>query len=93
MSRHVVSIGAGFLILAGLLAKLGAVIAEMPTAVLGGGFLAMAGMVTAAGIKLIGMAELDRRNQLIIAVSLGVGIGLVSAQEAVDVLPEGSASC
>ncbi|QBI19089.1 purine permease [Egibacter rhizosphaerae] len=88
VSRHVVSIGAVFLVVAGLVPKLGAVISEMPTPVLGGGFLAMAGMVAAAGIKLMTADAMTRRNMLIIAVALGLGIGLLNAPDAVAMAPE-----
>lgn len=88
VSRHVVSIGAVFLVIAGLVPKLGAIIAEMPTPVLGGGFLAMAGMVAAAGVKLMTADEMSRRNMVIIAISLGLGIGLLNAPEAVALAPE-----
>jgi len=50
MSRYVVTCGAVFLIIAGLLPKAGAVIATMPSAVLGGGVIVMFGMVAAAGL-------------------------------------------
>ena len=48
MSRHVVTIGAVFLIVAGLVPKVGAVISAMPIAVLGGGVVIMFGMVASA---------------------------------------------
>jgi hypothetical protein len=50
MSRHVVSIGAVFLVLAGLIPKLAAVISAMPSAVLGGAAIVMFAMVAAAGV-------------------------------------------
>lgn len=83
MSRHVVSIGAGILILAGLVPKLAAVIAAMPSAVLGGAAIVMFAMVAAAGIRLLAESRLDRRDLLIIAVSVGVGQGIVAAPDIV----------
>ena len=83
MSRHVVSIGAGMLILAGLVPKFAAVIAAMPDAVLGGAAIVMFAMVAAAGIRLLAETRLDRRDLLIIAVSVGVGQGIVAAPDIV----------
>ena len=87
MSRHVVSLGAVFLILAGLVPKVGAVIATMPIAVLGGGVIVMFGMVAAAGINMLSDVSWNRRNMLILAVSLSVGFGLQSVPEALQHVP------
>jgi xanthine permease len=88
MSRHVVSIGAGFLIVAGLVPKLAAVIAAMPPAVLGGAAVVMFAMVAAAGVRLLAEARLDRRDLLIIAVALGVGQGMAAVPDLVAGAPE-----
>ena len=53
MSRHVVTIGAIFLIVCGLIPKVGAVIRTVPIEVLGGGVIVMFGMVVAAGIAML----------------------------------------
>lgn len=88
MSRHVVSVGAGFLILGGLFPKLAAVIAAMPSAVLGGAAVVMFAMVGAAGVRLLAEARLDRRDLLIIAVSVGVGQGMAAVPDLVALAPE-----
>ena len=87
MSRHVVTLGAVFLILAGLIPKVGAVIATMPIAVLGGGVIVMFGMVAAAGINMLSDVVWNRRNMLILAVSLSVGFGLQSVPDALQHVP------
>ncbi len=87
MSRHVVTIGALFLVLAGLVPKLGAVVSAMPQAVLGGASIVMFGMIAAAGVKLIAREELNRRNMLIVAVSLTLGIGLPQVPKFVQYFP------
>jgi len=88
MSRHVVSIGAGFLILLGLLPKFAAVIAVMPSAVIGGAAVVMFGMLIGAGIKLLAETALDRHDMLVIAVSIGVGQGFAAVPAAVGGMPE-----
>ncbi|WP_147127774.1 uracil-xanthine permease family protein [Shimia ponticola] len=76
MSRHVVTIGALFLIAAGLIPKVGAVISSIPIEVLGGGVIVMFGMVVAAGISMLSDVDWNRRNMVIFAISLSVGLGL-----------------
>lgn len=88
MSRHVVSIGAGFLILLGLVPKLAAVIAVMPSAVLGGAAVVMFGMILGAGIKLLADSALDRHDLLVIAVAIGVGQGFAAVPEISAGMPE-----
>jgi xanthine permease len=87
MSRHVVTLGAVFLILCGLVPKFGAVIASMPITVLGGGVIIMFGMVTASGVRMLADVAWNRRNMVIFAVSLSVGLGLQLAPEALQHLP------
>tara|TARA_B100002051_G_scaffold199189_1_gene189054 strand:+ start:724 stop:2094 length:1371 start_codon:yes stop_codon:yes gene_type:complete len=76
MSRHVVTIGAIFLIAAGLVPKVGAIIASVPIEVLGGGVIVMFGMVAAAGVNMLSEVNWNRRNMMIFAISLSVGLGL-----------------
>ena len=87
MSRHVVTIGGLVLIVCGLVPKIGAIIASMPLPVLGGGVVVMFGMVVAAGMNMLTEVEMNRRNMLIIAVSLSVGLGLNLVPTAVQYLP------
>ncbi|TNF60489.1 MAG: purine permease [Burkholderiales bacterium] len=87
MSRHVVTLGAVFLILCGLVPKFGAVVASMPITVLGGGVIIMFGMVTAAGVSMLSDVHWNRRNMVIFAISLSVGLGLQLAPEALQHLP------
>nr|WP_297458699.1 nucleobase:cation symporter-2 family protein [uncultured Halomonas sp.] len=80
VSRYVVAIGGIFLVIAGLLPKLGAVVSGIPNAVLGGAVLIMFGMIASAGIKMLSGIEFNKRNMLIVALSLATAIGL-PAQE------------
>ena len=76
MSRHVVTIGAFFLIAAGLIPKVGAIVSSIPIEVLGGGVIVMFGMVVAAGISMLSDVDWNRRNMVIFAISLSIGLGL-----------------
>ncbi|MDB4830958.1 purine permease, partial [Paracoccaceae bacterium] len=60
MSRHVVTIAGIILVLAGLLPKIGAIIASMPMPVLGGGVIVMFGMVAAAGMNVLSEVKMTR---------------------------------
>lgn len=87
MSRHVVTIAGILMIICGLLPKVGAVIASMPLPVLGGGVIVMFGMVAAAGLNMLTEVNMNRRNMVIIAVSLAAGLGLNLVPSAVQYLP------
>ena len=82
MSRHVVSIGAILLIVAGLIPKVGAVINTVPITVLGGGVIVMFGMVASAGITMLSDVKWNRRNMIIFAISLAIGLGFQQVPEA-----------
>ncbi len=88
MSRHVVTIGGLFLILCGLIPKVGATVATVPINVLGGGVIVMFGMVAAAGINMLSEVVWSRRNMVIFAVSLSIGLGLQLVPEALQHLPK-----
>lgn len=84
MSRHVVTIGAIFLIVAGLIPKVGAIINTIPINVLGGGVIVMFGMVAAAGVNMLSEVNWTRRNMVIFATALSVGLGLQLVPEALQ---------
>lgn len=88
MSRHVVTLGALFLILCGLVPKVGAVISTVPIEVLGGGVIVMFGMVCASGVSMLADVAWDRRSMVIFAVALSVGLGLQLEPGALQHLPD-----
>ncbi len=88
MSRSVVTIGALFLILCGLVPKVGAIIRTVPIEVLGGGVIVMFGMVVAAGVSMLSDVDWNRRNMVIFAISLSIGFGLQLEPNAVQHLPD-----
>jgi len=87
MSRHVVTFGALFLIACGLIPKVGAIVATIPINVLGGGVIVMFGMVAAAGINMLSEVNWSRRNMVILAVSLSIGLGLQLEPQALQHVP------
>ncbi len=88
MSRHVVTCGAIFLIIAGLVPKVGAIISTVPIQVLGGGVIVMFGMVAAAGISMLSDVDWNKRNLVIFAVSLSIGLGLQLEPSALQHMPK-----
>ncbi|MBT3809304.1 MAG: purine permease, partial [Rhodospirillaceae bacterium] len=88
MSRHVVTIGAILLVAAGLIPKVGALITTIPIEVLGGGVVVMFGMVAAAGMSMLSEVNWNRRNMVIFAVSLGLGLGLQLESGALQHVPD-----
>lgn len=84
MSRHVVTIGAMFLIFCGLIPKVGAAINTVPINVLGGGVVVMFGMVCAAGVNMLSEVRWNRRNMVIFATALSISLGLQQVPEALQ---------
>ncbi|MFC4541450.1 uracil-xanthine permease family protein [Halosolutus amylolyticus] len=90
MSRYVVGVGGVVLLLLGFIPKVSAVVATIPDSVLGGAVLVMFGMVMASGLRLIFLNErMNRRNMVIIAVSIGLGLGVEVRPEIFEAMPEG----
>ena len=87
MSRHVVTIAGAIMVVCGLIPKIGAIIASMPLPVLGGGVIVMFGMVAAAGLNVLSEIKMSRRNMIIIALSLSIGLGFNLVPSAVQYLP------
>ena len=88
MSRSVVTLGALFLLACGLIPKVGAVVAAMPISVLGGGVIMMFGMVVSAGINMLSGVNWNRRNMIILAMSLSVGLGIQAVPKSMQHLPD-----
>ncbi|MGD6747203.1 nucleobase:cation symporter-2 family protein [Streptomyces sp. BH106] len=74
-SRWVVAVSGGILILLGLLPKLGAVVAAIPSPVLGGAGLVMFGTVAASGLRTLSKVDFEGNSNLtVVAVSVAVGL-------------------
>ena len=76
VNRIALASGAVFLILCGLIPKLGALISIMPQSVLGGAAVMMFSSIIVSGIQLITKEPLDARRLSIVSVALGVGYGM-----------------
>ena len=87
-SRYVGIWIAGLLIILGLFPQIAAIIQAVPQAVLGGAVIVMFGAVAASGINILADTQLDRRALLIIAVSLGLGLGIAQVPDFLQHMPE-----
>lgn len=69
---------AAWLILFGVLGKVGGVFVAMPDAVLGGMTTFLFANVAVSGMRIIAGLSWDRRERFILAISLGLGIGVIA---------------
>jgi xanthine permease len=75
-SRKPLFFTALFLVIVGLVPKIGALAQIIPTPVLGGAMLVMFGMVAIQGIRMLGRTDFENEHNLLIAaVSVGMGVG------------------
>lgn len=88
-SKHVAIMAGILLVIIGLLPQFAALINGIPQPVLGGVGIVMFGTVAAAGIKTLSRVELNDRNLLIIATSIGLGLGVTFRPNFISQLPEG----
>lgn len=88
MSKYVVALGAVFLILAGLIPKIGALISTMPAAVIGGATVIIFSQIALTGIDILTSEPLTERAKIIIGLSLVFGLGLSQVPDAMESFPE-----
>lgn len=75
-SRYVGYYIAAMLVLLGLFPVVGTVFSLMPDSVLGGATLLMFGTVAAAGVRIVSSQNIGRKETLVLAVSLSLGLGV-----------------
>ena len=87
-SRYVAIMAGILLVILGLLPKFAALIYIMPQPVLGGVGIVMFGTVASAGIQTLSSVKLTNKNLLVIATSIGLGLGVTFRPEILSSLPE-----
>lgn len=87
-SRYVAIMAGILLVILGLFPKFAALINIMPQPVLGGVGIVMFGTVAATGIQTLSSVKLTNRNLLIIATSIGLGLGVTFRPEILSSLPQ-----
>lgn len=89
MSRFVVAIAGVILVVLGFVPKVGALISTMPYPVLGGATLVMFGMILSSGFSILNDAvTINRRNMVIIAAAISLGLGVTVRPEVLGQLPQ-----
>jgi xanthine permease XanP len=86
-SRYVGIYIGGILMLLGLIPAVGVFIQALPPAALGGATLILFGMVAASGIRILAQVQMNRRNVVILATSLGLGLGVSFVPQIIQALP------
>lgn len=87
VNRFVIMTGAVFLILCGFCPKLSALFSVMPQSVLGGAAVIMFAMILVSGIQSLTREPLDERNGLIVALAIGLGVGIGNVPAVLAQLP------
>ncbi|QFQ25497.1 xanthine permease PbuX [Bacillus thuringiensis] len=88
-NRVIIYTCGGMLIALGFIPKIAAITTIIPKSVLGGAMLAMFGMVMAYGIKMLSSVDFGRQeNLLIVACSVGIGLGVTVVPTLFLQLPE-----
>ncbi|MBF9018704.1 MULTISPECIES: uracil-xanthine permease family protein [unclassified Oceanispirochaeta] len=86
-SRYVGFWISGLLVLFGLFPIVGGLFSIIPNAVLGGATIIMFGTVAASGIRIISSSIIDRRGVIIMALSFGLGLGVVFVPQILNHFP------
>lgn len=86
-SRYVGYFIAGMLILLGLFPQVSGFVQHIPEPVLGGATLVMFGTIAASGVRIVSKVALNRRSIMIIALSLGIGLGVSQQPEIFQFMP------
>lgn len=87
-SRHIGRFIAVILLVLGLFPVVGRFFTTIPPPVLGGAMTLMFSMIAIAGIRIIISNGLNRRETIIVATSLGLGLGVSYDPEVFRVLPD-----
>lgn len=87
-SRHVGKFIAVILVVAGLFPVVGRAFTTIPSPVLGGAMVLMFGLIAMAGVRIIMTNGINRREAVIAATAVGVGLGVAFEPDVFKLLPE-----
>lgn len=88
ISRRVMSMAAGILLVAGLVPKFSSLLTTIPQCVLGGATISVFASITMTGIKLVTSAPMNYRNTTIVGLSIAVGMGVTQASASLAQFPD-----
>lgn len=87
-SRHVGKFIAAILVLFGLFPVVGRAFTTIPSPVLGGAMVLMFGLIAMAGVRIIMTHGINRREAVIAATAVGIGLGVAFEPDVFTMLPE-----
>ena len=86
-SRHVGRYIAAILVLLGLFPVVGRAFTTIPSPVIGGAMVLMFGLITVAGVRILMSRGINRREMVIAATAIGLGLGVSFKPEVFALLP------
>ena len=86
-SRYVGYFISAIFVILGLFPIIAGTFQALPQPVLGGATIVMFGTVAVAGIKILSCVNLTKRNSIILAVALGLGLGVTFVPEILEASP------
>ncbi len=87
-SRYVGYFISVIFVVLGLFPIIAGIFQALPQPVLGGATIIMFGTVAVAGIKILSMVNLTKRNSIILAVAFSMGLGVTFVPEILDASPD-----
>ena len=88
VNRWVFALTGGFLLLAGVVPKISAILTTIPPCVLGGATVVVFSTIAMTGMKLISQEGITARNTTVVGLSAALGVGISQAAEALSQFPE-----
>lgn len=88
VNRFAIATGALIMIIGGIFPAVGTLLTTIPQAVLGGCTIMMFGSIMYAGFGMLAKCGFSDRNMIIVALSLGVGLGFTQAKGIFAIFPQ-----
>ncbi|ABR46831.1 uracil-xanthine permease [Alkaliphilus metalliredigens QYMF] len=88
VSRFVLALAAGLILIGGFVPKFGAIMTTIPQSVLGGATITVFAIITMTGIKLIIQDELSGRNVTIVGLAVALGMGITTVPQSLELFPD-----
>lgn len=87
INRCVLGLGAGILLIAGLVPKFSGLLTTIPQCVLGGATISVFASIAMTGIKLITSQKMDFRNTSVVGLAVALGVGVTQASASLAMFP------
>lgn len=87
INRCVLGLGAGILLIAGLVPKFSGLLTTIPQCVLGGATISVFASIAMTGIKLITSQEMNFRNTSVVGLAVALGVGITQASASLAMFP------